>query len=136
MWKVIFLQNKAFWWLTLVTGTSRKLTTRPDCTFCSIVLQLLRPFNFLHTSHVWHFGESPVASHSRDLVARILLNAHILEFFTLSHTQLLHDSHLNRRYLIAKIQVNLTRNIGNTWLNIFNLTTWLLILDYIEILQE
>ena len=33
-------------------------------------------------------------SHSQDLVARTSLNAHTLEFFTLSHTQPLHDSHL------------------------------------------
>ena len=53
-------------------------------------------------------------SHLRDPVTRILLNAHTLEFFTLSHTQPLHDSHLSTRYLIAEIQANLARNKANT----------------------
>ena len=71
---------------------------------------------------MWHFDESPVVSHSQDPVVRILLNAHTLEFFTLSHTKLLHDSHINTGYVIAEIQANLTRNKANTWLNKFNLT--------------
>ena len=45
-----------------------------------------------------------------------------LNFFTLSHTQLLHYSHLNIGYLIAKLQANLAWNKANTWLNKFNLT--------------
>ena len=83
---------------------------------------MLWPFNFLHASHVWHFGESSVTSHSWVLVAKILLIAHTFEFFTLSHTQPFHDSHLNTRYLIAELQANLARNKSNTWLNKFNLT--------------
>ena len=51
-------------------------------------------------------------------------NAHThLNFFTLSHTQSLHNSHLNTGYLIAEIQANLARNKVNTWLNKFNLTS-------------
>ena len=42
--------------------------------------------------------------------------------FTLSHTLSLHNSHLNTRYLIAKLQANLAWNKTNTWLNKFNLT--------------
>ena len=39
---------------------------------------------------------------------------HTLEqFFTLSHTLPLHDSHLNTGFLIAKIQANLVRNKAN-----------------------
>ena len=71
---------------------------------------------------MWHFGESSVTSHLRVLVTRILLITHTLEFFTLSHTQPLHDSHLNTAYLIAELQANLARNKSNTWLNKFNLT--------------
>ena len=57
--------------------------------FCPVVLQLSWPFRFLHALHVWHFGELPIASHSRDPVMRNLLNAHTLEFFTFfSHTTL------------------------------------------------
>ena len=52
----------------------------------------------------------------------MLLNAHTLEFFTLSHTLPLHDSHLNTGYLIAELQANLAQNKANTWLNKFNLT--------------
>ena len=90
--------------------------------YLSTVLQLSWPFNFLHASHMWHFGKSSVASHSWVSVARMLLIAHTLEFFTLSHTQPLHDSHLNTGYLIAELQANLARNKANTWLNKFNLT--------------
>ena len=63
-----------------VASLSREIIDRPDCPFYPVVLQLSWPFSFLHASHVWHFGESTVASHSQDLVARILLNAHTPEF--------------------------------------------------------
>ena len=70
-----------------VASLSCEITAKPDCTFCPVVLQLSWPFSFLHASHVWHFGELPVMSHSRDPFARNLLNAHTLEFFTFfSHT--------------------------------------------------
>ena len=48
-----------------------------------------------------------------------------LSFFTLSHTQPLHNSHLNTGYLIAKLQANLAWNKAITWLNKFNLTRFL-----------
>ena len=105
-----------------VASLSHEITARPNCPFCPIVLQLSWPFNFWHVSHVWHFGELPTASHSRDPVTRTSLNVHTLEFFTLSHTQPLHNSHINTGYLIAEIQVNLALNKANTWLNKFNLT--------------
>ena len=47
---------------------------------------------------------------------RLPLNAHNLSFFTLSHTQLLHYSHLNTGFLYTKLQANLARNKANTWL--------------------
>ena len=105
-----------------VASLSLELTTKLDCNFCSVVLLLSWPFNFLHVSHVWHFGELPVTSHSRDLVARNLQMHTRLNFFTLSHIQPLHNFHLNTGYLNAKIQANLARNKSNTWLNNFNLT--------------
>ena len=61
---------------------------------------------------------------SRDLVSRLLCMHTSWVFFTLYHTQLLHNSHLNTEYLIAKIQTNLARNKINTWLNKFNLTNF------------
>ena len=73
-------------WVGWVASLSLELTTKLDCNFCSVVLLLSWPFNFLHVSHVWHFGKLPVASHSRDLVASPM-HTH-LRFFTLSHTTL------------------------------------------------
>ena len=113
-------------WVGWVASLSHKLTARPDCNIFPVVLQLSWPFSFWRASHMWHFGKSPVVSHSRDLVERNLLNAHTLEFFTLSHTQPLHNSYLNTRYLIAEIQANLARNKANTWLNKFNLIAFII----------
>ena len=54
-------------------------------------------------------GGLPTASQPRVPVA-----LHKLEhFFTLSHTLPLHDSHLNTKLLIAKLQANLVRNKAN-----------------------
>ena len=50
------------------------------------------------------------------------LNVYILSFFTFSHTQPLHYSHLNTEFLHAKLQANLAQNKANTWLIKFNLT--------------
>ena len=48
---------------------------------------------------------------THEIQSRVLVSLHSLEhFFTLSHTLLLHDSHLNTGLLIAKIQANLTWN--------------------------
>ena len=60
---------------------------------------------------------------SREIRSRDSFDLHTSwVFFTLSHTQPLHDSQLNTGYLITKIQANLARNKANTWLNKFNLT--------------
>ena len=80
---------------------------------------------------MWHFGESSVARYSEVPIARMLLIAHTLEFFTLSHTQPLHDFHLNTRFLIAKLQANLAQNKTNTWLNKFNLIESVLFGDFV-----
>jgi len=44
------------------------------------------------------------------------------QFFTLSHTQPLHNSHLNTEFLNVELQANFAWNKANTWLNKFNLT--------------
>ena len=110
-----------------VASLCRELTGWSDCTFCPVVLQLSWPFSSLHASHVCHFSDLPVASQSWDPVARLLCMHTSWVFFTLSYTQPLRNSHLNTRYLIAKIQENLTQNKTNTWLNKFNLTYTVLI---------
>ena len=48
-------------------------------------------------------GESPLASQSRDLVARCLLMHTLDQFFTFSHTQPLHYSHLNTWFLNTEL---------------------------------
>ena len=51
---------------------------------------------------------------TREIQPRVAVSLHNLEqFFTLSHTLPLHDSHLNTGLLIAKIQANLVRNKAN-----------------------
>ena len=51
---------------------------------------------------------------TRKIQLRVPVSLHNLEqFFTLSHTLPLHDSHLNTGLLIAKIQANLERNKAN-----------------------
>ena len=104
-----------------VVSLSREIIAKPDYPFLSystptVVWPLA--FSMLHT----HFGESPVASHSRDLVAKILWMLTHLNSSHSSHTQPLHNSHLNTRYLIVELQANLAQNKANTWLNKFNLT--------------
>ena len=123
MRKVKFLTNRAFWWLSLMTGMSREFESQANCLAklevlsCSatagVTLQLP---SMLHTCAT--FGNSLVTSQSWGSSW-----VHISwAFFTLSHTLLLHNSHLNTGYLIAKLQANLAQNKANTWLNKFNLT--------------
>ena len=61
--------------------------------------------------------------------SRVPASLHTLEqFFTLSHTLPLHDSHLNIGLLIAKIQANLARNKANKmvdYIRPYNLPIWL-----------
>ena len=109
------LPNKVFWWLDLVTGLSRKFKPRANgltslglfsCSATAgVTLQLLTCL-----ARVQHSGGlQPQAT--REIQLRALASLHSLEqFFTLSHTLPLHDSHINTRLLIAKIQANLARN--------------------------
>ena len=66
---------------------------------------------------------------TREFQLRVSASLYNLEhFFTLSHSLPLHDSHLNTGLLIAKIQVNLTRNKVNKMVDKiqpYNLLLWL-----------
>ena len=122
-----FFPNKVFWRLDLATGLSRKFKPRANglaslgLLSCSATagstLQLLACLAYVH-----HFGGlQPQAT--REIQPQVPISLHNLEqFFTLSHTLPLHNSHLNIRLLIAKIQANLVQNKANTRLNKFNLT--------------
>ena len=101
-----------------MTGLSRKFKPRANglaslglfsCSATNgVTLQLLTCL-----ARVQHFGGlQPQAT--REIQLRALASLHSLEhFFTLSHTLPLHDSHINTRLLIAKIQANLARNKAN-----------------------
>ena len=59
--------------------------------------------------------EQILASFSREIQLQDPASLYTFgQFFTLSHTLPLHDSHLNTGLLIAKIQANLARNKANT----------------------
>ena len=75
------------------------------------------------STHVTHFGDSPLTSQSRVPVTRSLLKHTLDQFFTLSHTQpLYYCHHLNTEFLNAKLQANLAQNKTNTQSNKFNFT--------------
>ena len=122
MWKVISLHNRAFWWLSLVSGTSHEFESWANYLARLYILSCSAPIvttlQFPTCFTLCHFGNLPVARSSCEAP----LYAHILSFFTLSHIQLLHNFHLNTGYLFTEIQANLVRNKTNTWLNKFNLT--------------
>ena len=110
--------NRVFWRLDLVIGLSREFKLRANglaslgLLSCSAtagaMLQLLACLARVHHSG----GLQPRAT--REIQPRVPTSLHKLEqFFTLSHTLPLHDSHLNTGLLIAKIQANLARNKAN-----------------------
>ena len=75
---------------------------------CSEQLVLLACLARVHESG----GLQPQAT--CEIQLRVPTSLHTLEqFFTLSHTLPLHDSHLNIWLLIAKIQVNMAWNKAN-----------------------
>ena len=101
-------------WLDWVVSLSRELTEWLDWTFCLVVLQLAWRFWFstCFTRVYLPAACKPRATHEIQL--RVLASLHNFEhFFTLSHTLPLHDSHLNTRLLIAKLQANLARKKAN-----------------------
>ena len=77
--------------------------------------------------------------HSGGLQPRVPVSLHNLkQFFTLSHTLPLHDSHLNTRLLIAKIQANLARNKANKMVDKIQPYNfgWEIVGDIIKTLKE
>ena len=125
--------EKSLFSKTMCTGES--LATWMSCEFQSPDNRMAKPY-FLSCSglavltlqlptcstHVPHTGESPLASQSRDPVVSCLLMHTLDQFFTLSHTQPSHYSHLNIGFLDVELQANLARNKANTQLNKFNFT--------------
>ena len=113
-----FFPNKVFWWLDLATRLSREFKPRANglaslgLLSCSVIvgatLQLLACL-----ARVLHSGGLQAVSHPRDLAASPCFFAQSWAILhTPSHTTL-HDSHLNKGLLIAKIQANLARNKAN-----------------------
>ena len=100
--------------LDWTTSSNRKVTERPDWTFCPVVLQLAWRFSFSTCLARVQLLAACKLRAIREIQSRVPDSLHNLEhFFTLSHTLPLHDSHLNTGLLIAKIQVNLARNKAN-----------------------
>ena len=125
--------NKVFWRLDLATGLSREFKSWANglaslgLLSCSgtvgVTLQLLACL-----ACVYHFGGlQSWATH--EIQPWVPVSLHSLEqFFTLSHTLHLHDSHLNTGLPIAKIQANLARNKANKMVDKiqpYNLPIWL-----------
>ena len=118
-----FFQNRAGWQLGLATWLSREFKLRTnrmislDFLSCSapasMMLQLLNMLGTCATS-----SGLQAASYPWGPVASPCYFAQTWAFLhTLSHTLPLHDSHLNTRLLIAKIQENLAWNKANKMVN-------------------
>ena len=117
-----FFSNRVFWWLDLATELSHEFKPQANglaslgLLSCSATtgatLQLLACLARVHHSG----GLKPRVT--REIQPQVSASFHKLEqFFTLSHTLPLHDSHLNTGLLIAKIQVNLVWNKANKMVN-------------------
>ena len=101
-------------WLDWVASPSRELTAWPIWTFCPVVLQLAWRFSFSASFAHVHLLATCKPRATRVIQLQFPASLHSLKhFFTLSHTLPLHDSHLNTRLLIAKLQANLARNKTN-----------------------
>ena len=67
--------------LAWVASSSCQVIEWPDYTFCPVVIQLYQPFNFLHTSNVWHFWQVTTrksvasSSHENALECTYLINS-------------------------------------------------------------
>ena len=100
--------------LDWAASSSRKLTEWLVWTCCPVVLQLAWCFNFSPCLARVQLLVACKLRATREVQSRVPATLHKLEhFFTLSHTLPLHDSHLNTRLLIAKIQANLVWNKAN-----------------------
>ena len=127
MRKVSFYPNRAFWQLNLATRTNRESESRANCLAKLSILSYSAPVVVtLQLPCMLHKCATLVTCQSQDPITKLLWLHTSWDFFTFFHTQPLYKSHLNIRYLIAKLQVNLARNKTNTWLNKLNLTVWLL----------
>ena len=107
MWKVTFQHNGVYWRVSLQLGWVASYQTRPDCIFCPIMIQLSWPFIFLHASHVCFILVSHQSRVSRESNHESPSCCTLLIKSSHSHTQFLHYSHLNTRFLNAELQVNL-----------------------------
>ena len=115
MWKVIFCQTGCSGsltsWLGWVSSSSHKQTAWPAWDFCPVVNSWrdASASNMLGTcASIWQHAAD---SHPRDPAMSPCFFAHTWAILhTLSHTLPLYDSHLNTRFLIAKIQANLAWN--------------------------
>ena len=95
-----FFPNRVFWRLDLATGLSREFKPRVNG---------LASLGLLSCS-----ATAGATLHLLACLAHMHHSLHNLEqFFKLSHTLPLHDSHLNTGLLIAKIQANLTWKKAN-----------------------
>ena len=118
MWEVSFSQTGCSSNLTSrlgwVASSSREQTAWLAWDFCPIVQQLAWLLSFWHAWHVCNILVAYKPRATREIQPRVPVSLHNLEqFFTLSHTLPLHDSHLNIGLLIAEIQENLVRNKAN-----------------------
>ena len=100
--------------LDRVVSPSRELTEWLVWTFCPVVLQLAWRFSFSAYFTCVHLLAACKPQATCEIQTRVPASLHNLEhFFTLSHTLPLHDSHLNTKLLIAKLQANLAWNKAN-----------------------
>ena len=113
-----FLPNMVIWRLGLATRLSLQFKSRANglaslgLLSCSatvgMMLQLLACL-----AHVQLLAACKLRA-IRKIQLQVPASLHNLEhFFTLSHSLPLHDSHLNTKLLIAKIQANLAWNKAN-----------------------
>ena len=114
MWKVSFSQtgcsSDLILWLGWVVSSSREQMAWPAWDFFPVVQQMVWLFSFWHAWHVCNILAACKPRATREIQPWVPVSLHNLEqFFTLSHTLPLHDSHLNTGLLIAKIQANLAR---------------------------
>ena len=116
--KIVMVVGRSWRRRQYVAGLSRKFKPRANglaslgLLSCSaivgVTLQLLACLECVHHSG----GLQLRATHEIQLWVPVSLH-NLEQFFTLSHTLPLHDSHLNTGLLIAKIQANLARNKAN-----------------------
>ena len=112
------LPNRVFWRFDLVTGLSYEFKLRANGLASLGLLSYSATTGATLQLLAWlarvHYSDGLQSRATYEIQPRVPASLHKLEqFFTLSHTQPLHDSHLNTGLLIAKIQANLARNIAN-----------------------